>query len=251
MPGAPAAADAVLRAKRLPGLAVGLHLTLVDGSPVLPPDSVPDLVDSGGRFASDLWKRGFRYFFLPRVRRQLEAEIRAQYAAFSDAGLRLDHVNAHKHLHVHPTVLGLMLRVGKEHGLRAVRVPREPVSLAQKIAPMDWTAVLGARMLSPWIGQMARRIRACGLFSNDLLLGLQATGSMDLRRVLRVLSLLPPGSMTEIYFHPAVEQTSFLRQLMPDYSPVAEWQALCSQEVRSALAGQGIEVGSYGDFSRR
>ncbi len=251
MPGAPAAADAVQRARKLPGLAVGLHLTLVDGSPVLPPDRVPALVGSDGRFAPDLWKRSFRYFFLPQVRRQLEDEIRAQYAAFSDTGLHLDHANAHKHLHLHPTVLDLMLRVGREHGLRAVRVPREPVSLARKIAPMAWSAVVGAGMLSPWIGRMARRIRGYGLFSNDLLLGLQATGRMDLPRVLRILALLPPGSTTEIYFHPAVEQTSFLRQLMPDYSPVAEWQALCSPELRAALEKQDIEVGSYSDFSRR
>ena len=37
MVGAPAAADAVARAKRMPGLRVGLHLVAVEGPAVLPP----------------------------------------------------------------------------------------------------------------------------------------------------------------------------------------------------------------------
>ena len=40
---APAAADAIERARRLPRLGVGLHLVLVDGKPALPPEELPDL----------------------------------------------------------------------------------------------------------------------------------------------------------------------------------------------------------------
>jgi chitin disaccharide deacetylase len=67
---------------------------------------------------------GARYFLSPRVRRQLEAEIRAQFRAFAATGLILDHVNAHKHFHLHPTLLTLMLRVGREFGMRAMRYPQ-------------------------------------------------------------------------------------------------------------------------------
>jgi predicted glycoside hydrolase/deacetylase ChbG (UPF0249 family) len=35
------AADAVERAKRLPNLGVGLHVVLVDGQPMLPPEQIP------------------------------------------------------------------------------------------------------------------------------------------------------------------------------------------------------------------
>ncbi len=41
MVAAPAAADAVARARRLPGLRVGLHLVLVDGDAALPPADMP------------------------------------------------------------------------------------------------------------------------------------------------------------------------------------------------------------------
>ncbi len=109
MVGADAVADAVERARRLPTLRVGLHVVLVEGRPVLPPSEVPDLVDGNGEFSTRLVRSGFRFFFLPRVRRQMEAEIRAQFRAFRETGLALDHADAHNHMHVHPTVLGLML----------------------------------------------------------------------------------------------------------------------------------------------
>ena len=51
---------------------------------------------------------------------KLEAEIRAQFEAFQKTGLRLDHVNAHNHMHLHPPVLGLLLRIGREYGLDAI-----------------------------------------------------------------------------------------------------------------------------------
>ena len=46
MVGAPAAEDAIARARALPGLRVGLHLVLADGASVLPPRAIPDLVDA-------------------------------------------------------------------------------------------------------------------------------------------------------------------------------------------------------------
>ena len=124
MVGAPAAHDAIARARACPDLRVGLHLVLADGAPVLPPRAIPDLVDAGGRFGNRMVRDGVRFFALPRVRRQLALEIHAQFEAFAASGLALDHVNAHKHFHLHPTVLGLIIDIGRRHGLRAVRLPR-------------------------------------------------------------------------------------------------------------------------------
>ena len=49
-----AAADAVARAKALPGLRVGLHLVLIEGAPTLAPEALPDLVDGSGHFRTDM-----------------------------------------------------------------------------------------------------------------------------------------------------------------------------------------------------
>jgi chitin disaccharide deacetylase len=79
MVGAPEAADAVARARRLSELGVGLHLVLVEGRPTAPVDMVGDLVDGRGEFDDRMVRAGFRFFFLPRVRRQLAIEIRARF----------------------------------------------------------------------------------------------------------------------------------------------------------------------------
>jgi hopanoid biosynthesis associated protein HpnK len=121
-----AAEDAVARAKRMPRLGVGLHLVLVDGAPVLPPERVPDLVGSDGRFPNDVFALGVRIFCRPAARRQVAAEIRAQLEAFQRTGLALDHVNAHHHFHLHPTVQRELLRLAPQFGVKAIRVPLEP-----------------------------------------------------------------------------------------------------------------------------
>ncbi len=105
-----AAGDAVRRARAMPSLKVGLHLVVIEGPAVSPAADIPLLVDGSGRFPSDQAALGLRYFFSPEARRQLAREIRAQFAAFAATGLRLDHANAHKHMHLHPTVGRMMIR---------------------------------------------------------------------------------------------------------------------------------------------
>ena len=121
MVGATAVEDAVSRATRCPSLKVGLHLVLVEGRPIMRPQAVPDLVDRRGEFSSHLVRAGFKFFFRPAVRRQLALEIRAQFEAFQKTGLPLDHVNGHNHMHLHPTILGLILKIGQDFGLKAIR----------------------------------------------------------------------------------------------------------------------------------
>ena len=111
MVSAPAAADAVKRAKAMGSLRVGLHLVLVEGRPTLPSSEIWALVDSGGYFRNDMARAGAAMFFLPHVRRQLAAEIEAQFKAFAATGLELDHVNSHKHFHLHPTIAALVVRI--------------------------------------------------------------------------------------------------------------------------------------------
>ncbi|MCG1056056.1 hopanoid biosynthesis-associated protein HpnK, partial [Mycetohabitans sp. B5] len=119
MVAAPAARDALERARRMPSLRVGLHLVLVDGNAMLPRERIASLVDAHGRFGDAMARDGVRFFFLPHVRRQLAREIRAQFDAFAATGLTLDHVNTHKHFHLHPTVLSLIVEIGRDYGMHA------------------------------------------------------------------------------------------------------------------------------------
>ncbi len=169
---------------------------------MLPPASIPALVDAHGRFGNNMVRDGVRFFALPAVRRQLEAEIRAQFQAFADTGLPLDHVNAHKHFHLHPTLLEMLLRIGREFGIPAVRLPREPAWVARRAGgAIAGPAVAG--LLSPWLALMRRRLRAARIAHNDYVFGMSDSGAMNEARLLEILGRLPDG-VTEIYLHPAV-----------------------------------------------
>ena len=244
MVAAPATADAIRRARQLPRLRVGLHLVLCDGCPVLPPAQLPDLVDSGGRFPARMVPAALRLFLVPRVRRQLQAEIRAQFAAFADTGLPLDHVNAHKHFHLHPTLLDMILSIGRDFGMRAMRVPREPLWFAAHGGGA--AACAGAALLRPWTALMRRRLREAHIACNDQVFGIGSSGAMDEAALLKTLGHLPPG-VSEIYLHPAVATPSPLGAGMSHYRHADELAALLSERVRAAVGRSHASRGGYRD----
>jgi chitin disaccharide deacetylase len=239
MVGEPDAADAVARAHRLPDLKVGLHVVLIEGTPVSPPDEIPDLVDSRGRFPSDMVTAGFKFFFLPRVRRQLAREIRAQFAAFAATGLPLDHANTHKHIHLHPTVAALIIRIGREFGLKAMRLPVEPAGPVAAAEARTASGGLGDAALRLWTRQLRWNLRRAGMVANDQVFGLAWSGAMTEERMLGLIPHLPDG-VSEIYFHPAIELTPRLAATMPEYRHAEELQALLSARVGRALSDAGI-----------
>ncbi len=245
MVGAPAAADAAARARRLPGLRVGLHLVLVDGRPVLPTAEVAALARADGEFDRNMARAGVRFFFSPQARRQLVAEIRAQFEAFRATGLALDHVNAHKHMHLHPTVAALIVEIGRDYGMKAMRVPVEPVAALRAAFPGERYR---AQLYRPWALRLRQRLRRAGLTVNDHLFGLAWSGGMTEERVQHLLPHLPEG-LSEIYFHPATERTPALAAAMPDYRHRDELAALLSPALKARIEALGIRRVTYSEPS--
>ncbi len=249
MVGAPAAADAVARARALPGLKVGLHIVLIDGAPVSPPAVIPDLVGPDGAFSRAQVRAGFEYFFRPGIRRQLAHEIRAQFEAFRTFGLMLDHVNAHKHMHLHPTVARLIVEIGRDFGMTAMRVPYEPPAPLRHAEPAT-PDPLSARMLRWWVGGLRRRLARARLDRNDQLFGLAWSGAMTETRVLSLLEHLPDG-VSELYCHPATASAPALAAEMPGYRHADEFAALVSPAVRARVEALGIRLVGYRDLAGR
>ncbi len=248
MVGARATREAIERARRLPSLRVGLHLVLVNGTPVSSPETIPDLLDPRGEFCPHLFRSGVKFFFRPGVRQQLEVEIRAQFQAFRSTGLSLDHVNCHNHMHLHPTIGGLVLKVGREFGLRAVRYPYEPVLPSWRASRKG----LGRKGVSglflwPWLALLRKQLRRAQVLSNHFVFGMHDSGNMKLDLVLRFLQYLPPG-VTEIYFHPASRPDSELDRVAKNYRYQEEFATLTSPALRQALQASGIQCISFSDL---
>jgi hopanoid biosynthesis associated protein HpnK len=248
MVSAPAAGDAIDRALRSPTLRVGLHVVLVDGRPTLPPEEIPELVEGNGAFPNDLFRPAVRWFFSPAARMQLEREVQAQFEAFRSTGIPLDHVNAHNHMHLHPTVLGIVLRLAAKFGAPFMRLPLEPRALTGSSAPSATIAQsLAVFALAPWLTLMRRRIKHAGLRHNDTLLGLRHSGHLDEARLLDLLRQLPTG-ITEVYCHPATRRTPQLAAIMPGYDNEAEFAALTSTVVLDRLRALGLKPVGFADL---
>ena len=228
----PAAEDAVERAKRLPDLGVGLHIVVTRGTSILPPGEIPDLVDENGRFDNNLARAGVRYFFSQRLRRQLAAEIQAQFEAFQATGLTLDHVNAHNHMHLHPTIFGLVMEIGERYSLRAVRVPLEPRCPVVLRCRPEW---------------MKARLRRRSLHFNDTAFGLLHSGRMDREQVLASLSQLPEGT-TEMFFHPATRNWEMDDKAAKSYRFQDELAALLDKGVRDEIDRGGTALATFRDL---
>ena len=246
MVGAPAAADAIERARCLPRLRVGLHLSLIEAKPVLPSDEVGGLVDRNGWFRSDTAAYGTAIFFRPKLRCQVAAEVAAQFEAFRRTGLTLDHVNAHQHFHLHPSVAAAMIAVGKDFGMRAVRLPAEPSRITRAIDPAAPRLV--PAITRPWTGLLGRRLRRAGIMVPDQVFGLCWTGAMTGPRIAAVIDRLPEG-LTEIYTHPAT--AGGFAGAAPGYRYAEELAGLVSPEVRAAAARSGASLGGFLDAPSR
>jgi hopanoid biosynthesis associated protein HpnK len=242
MVASPGAADAVRRARAMPTLAVGLHIVLVEAKPALPPERIPDLVGPDGMFRTDMARLGLDIAIKPRVRRQMIAEVAAQFLAFRATGLPLDHVNAHKHFHLHPMIGAAAITLGKKFGARAIRVPTEPAAVVRGIEPA-W-AGLSASLLAQWTRVLRAQARRAGMAVPDAVFGLAWSGAMTSGRIANLLRRLPAG-VIEIYTHPATANA--FAGHAPGYRYTDELAALTDVACVAAARDAGYRLGGFAD----
>jgi hypothetical protein len=119
-----------------------------------------------------------------------------------------------------------MIEIGREYGLRAIRIPAEPAHPAQSF---------GNRLLRHGCFLLRAQARRAGLLTNDHVFGLTHTGHMTAHAVRAALAILPPG-LSEMYFHPALRRDPDLVRLMPGYDHVGEAAALVTVRLPPSIA---------------
>ena len=245
MPGADAFDEAVKIAKRNPGLQVGLHLTLVQGKAVLPPEQIPGLVDRAGNFSNNPVASGMRYFFDKGLYKQIKLEIEAQILKVREAGLQLSHIDGHLNIHLHPTVFTFLTNLMPQYGISSFRLSRERLSHNLRF---DKERILGKMVERVIFGSLAANSRR---HLNRLAIGYAAevkgvlnSGRMTEEYILNILDDLKDG-VTEIYFHPGILPDAEITRRMPNYRHMEELEAITSPRVRQKLKELQITVQNY------
>lgn len=194
--------EAIELACATPSLGVGCHVVLVDGEPILPPEMVPSLVDARtGRFPDSLTAFLLR-LFTGRIRaEEIEAEAAAQIAHLQQRGVRLTHIDTHKHAHMFSPVLRPVLRAARAAGLRAVRHPFEPEWAVRAAVGAPLARVVQIAGLRP-LGPRCRRILAQeGFTTTDGTVAMAGTGTLNEAALRSLLGKIPAGTW-ELVTHP-------------------------------------------------
>ena len=185
-----------------PTLGVGCHVVLVDGAPILPPEELPTLVDSStGRFRSALGQFVQDLFF-GRIRpSEIAAEAEAQIAHLRNRGLRLTHIDTHKHTHMFPRVLEPLLRAAQRQHITAIRNPFEPAFSVAATRGAPTLRRAQVQLLNRFEPAFLRRVAAAGLSTTGGAIGVLATGTLDATTLASLLQHLPDGTW-ELVTHP-------------------------------------------------
>jgi hopanoid biosynthesis associated protein HpnK len=246
-------AAAVKAAKSAPGLGVGVHLNLSDGTPVADREAVTSLLNDDGNFAggpeSLLLKRARRGLVLDEVEEEWDAQIQK----VRDAGIGPTHLDGHKHVHMLPGLFEIALLLAKKHGVEAIRVSLEESSLraalssgAKHQAGVVMKQGVQARALKLLARDAREQAARAGVATADYFCGIAQTGELTREGMERLLKSLPEGT-TEFMCHPgyadeALEKTATRLQA----SRQKELEILTDTRIRNLVASQGIRLIDYG-----
>jgi hopanoid biosynthesis associated protein HpnK len=238
---------AVSLAHAHPDLAVGIHLVTVMGRAVLPPATIPTLVDATGHFGSNPTRAGLQYYFSPQARSELRQELRAQFDKFAATGLRLSHIDGHLHMHVHPVIFRAALELGVRYGVRRMRVPQEEYRLAANFKRQDaGKKALHTLLFGLLARRMKRQLRRSDFVYTERVYGTLYSGQMDEQYFLYMLDNLH-AKTNEIYFHPVLFPANYMLNTA-EQQGMQEFAALTSPSVCRRAQELGIELMSYFDL---
>ncbi|MCS6913622.1 MAG: ChbG/HpnK family deacetylase [Myxococcales bacterium] len=230
---------AVAVARRCPRLGVGVHLTLCEGRPLLPPARLGALCRPDGSFHEGpgallrLWLAG-------RLDSEaVRAEWRAQIERALDARLQLSHLDSHKHVHLLPPLLEVAISLAVRYRVPYLRLPLERPHARTLLRGPGWLALSALSLAA------RQRVRAAGLRFADRFVGFADSGALDARR-LRALLRGADGLTVEVMVHPAVltDEVAALRaryHWARRYRFEEELRALCDPQLVAEL-GRGCEV---------
>ncbi len=244
---AAATEEAVKMALAMPTLGVGCHIVLVDGTPVSDARKIPSLVDRRTSAFRPTLGAFLKRLLTARIRStEVEAEAAAQIALLQSFGLRLTHVDTHKHLHMFPSILRPVLRAAKAAGIHAIRNPFEPIWSLN--ATVDAPDLRRAEIvfLRRFESKFRRIVAEEGFTTTEGAVGVLATGTVNIAVVNALITAMPEGTF-EFVSHPGYRDEQLVR---------VNTRLLESREIeRNALMAikdyRGIDLISFADLAHR
>ena len=241
MPGGAAFDDAAELAACSPKLGVGIHLTLVNGNPVLPPAEIPSLVTEAGVFVDDHTTFAVRLLRGAVNLNEVRAELAAQLRRVEAAGIHPTHADSHQHMHVLPGVIDIALDLCRAAGIPAMRAPRAPL-FAGSFGGIG--QLIGRTGLAVLAHRAATKAQRRGIRVPDHFAGIVAGEAVDAATLTGIAASLREG-VTEVMLHPGTDNETLIHDCLWIHDFEAELAAISAPAVRGALAAAGAEIVNF------
>lgn len=237
--------NAVEEAAKCPSLGVGIHLNVIRGRPILPPEDIPSVVNKKGLFWGNVFLIAQKVVMGKIKIDEIMMEFRAQIEKARKAGLKLTHADSEKHFHCFYPVLKKLLPMLKDCGLQRVRY-------INQICGLKNLKMLIRSLVVNWSWARCRQqARQQGFRLTDNFFGLCSTGSLSCSKLKAILENLPPGT-SEIMVHPGYITKEML-EIIKESGEYRLWQeremelqALLDPELPKILKRNKIELINFG-----
>jgi hopanoid biosynthesis associated protein HpnK len=244
-----AADEAVALARQTPTLGIGCHLTLVDGTPALPPGELPTLTVNGrfhptwGSFITACMGRRV-------VMAEIERELTAQIERLRAAGLTLTHLDSHKHVHLYPPIFRIVVRLAARFDIPTVRVPYEQPAFALLARHRQDRAASRQAcenlLMAPWARRAHGVLARQGLAAPPRFAGRALTGRWSVDAIADLVRRLPDG-VSELMAHPGYSDAALARERTRlRAAREDEVAVLRSPLVRQRLDAEGVALLRHG-----
>ena len=228
--------DAVKTAKKLSNLGVGVHLTLANGNPILPPKEIPSLVTEEGIFYDN------HAIFIKRYLQgkinfdEVRAELSAQIEKAVRAGLNLTHVDSHQHLHHLPKIINIVLELADAADIHAIRISDTKIFEGEFGGVGQFIGRVGLASLAKFAAHQAHKKKF--LMPNHFT-GIVAGESVTENFMLNLIENLRVGT-TEVMLHPGTDNVVLENFCKWEHNFEAELNAVTSPKVLNMLAEKNI-----------
>lgn len=220
-------------------LDAGVHLNLTDGRP-LTPDMRARLARWNGRFPGKFVIA--RAVMLGTVRvRDVQIEWRAQIERCLDAGLTLQFLNSHEHIHMLPVLFPLAQAFADEYRIPHLRFVSADLKRSRGAAALLRGAIIGT------VAAYCRRrlTRPAARF-----LGLEASGRLGIDDLESLTANLQPGQVYELMCHPGHLNRSEVSdpRLLDYHDWEGELVTLTDPRAKALLEERGIRLVGFRDI---
>lgn len=127
-------------AKQMPNLNIGLHANLTNENSVLNKEEIPLLVNENGKFKHGFVNLAVLSVLHPKeLKNQAKKEIKAQIEKACSCGIKLTHLDSHRHIHMIPAIFKACMELAEEYNIPRLRFVNEnPFTTIKQTKSKDW-----------------------------------------------------------------------------------------------------------------